>query len=30
VPNSAWRLDLAGTAAQVYAPGLLGDGGIEP
>jgi hypothetical protein len=30
VPNSAWRLDLAGTAAQVYAPGLSNDGGIEP
>ncbi|MET0596214.1 MAG: hypothetical protein ABW133_26190, partial [Polyangiaceae bacterium] len=30
IPNSAWRLDLAGTAAQVYAPGVLSDGGIEP
>jgi hypothetical protein len=30
VAHSAWPLELSGTASQVYAPGLLGDGGIEP
>jgi hypothetical protein len=30
VLHSAWPLELAGKASQVYAPGLLGDSGIEP
>jgi hypothetical protein len=30
VARSAWPLVLSGKAAQVYAPGLLGDGGIQP
>ena len=30
VARSAWPLVLSGKASQVYAPGLLGDGGIEP
>jgi hypothetical protein len=29
-PASAWSLELSGTARQVYAPGVLEDGGIEP
>jgi hypothetical protein len=30
VPRAAWPLELSGKASQVYAPGLLGDAGIEP
>jgi hypothetical protein len=30
VDRSAWPLELSGTAARVYAPGLLGDSGIDP
>jgi hypothetical protein len=30
VDRSAWPLELSGKAFQVYAPGLLGDSGIEP
>jgi hypothetical protein len=30
VAHSAWPLELSGKASQVYAPGLLGDSGIEP
>lgn len=30
VARSAWPLELSGKASQVYAPGLIGDGGIEP
>jgi hypothetical protein len=30
VARSAWPLELSGKASQVYAPGLLGDAGIEP
>jgi hypothetical protein len=30
VARAAWPLELSGKAAQVYAPGLLGDAGIEP
>jgi hypothetical protein len=30
VAHGAWPLVLSGKASQVYAPGLLGDGGIEP
>ena len=30
VAKSAWPLELSGKASQVYAPGLLGDSGIEP
>ena len=30
VARGAWPLVLSGKASQVYAPGLLGDGGIEP
>ena len=30
VPRAAWALELSGKASQVYAPGLVGDGGIEP
>jgi hypothetical protein len=30
VAHSAWPLVLSGKASQVYAPGLLGDGGIDP
>ncbi|HMJ57422.1 MAG TPA: hypothetical protein VK540_35370 [Polyangiaceae bacterium] len=30
VARSAWPLELSGKASQVYAPGLLGDSGIEP
>jgi len=30
VDRSAWPLELSGQASQVYAPGLLGDSGIDP